>query len=116
MSGPIETISPLRSGATGLPFSASAVPGPHFSGLTIPPLSRSGSLSMVLTLPPSIKPSSKVPSWALKEAKRQFKVICSMLSANMVGEPLEWERQLRLDGDSESWLAVQVMPRSERSR
>ena len=92
-------------------FVASAVEGPLFSGHRIPPLSSCGSLCMVLILPPSIKPTSKVPSWVSGEVTKQFKVLCSMLSAKM-GTPFEVERQLCLNGDTESLWAVKITPRT----
>lgn len=115
MSLLLAPISPLREGTKGRNFAASAVPGPLFSGLPIPPLSRSGSLSTVLILPSSIGPSSNGPRWAYEQARKDFKVLCAMLSAKIVGEPVEYERQLRLDGDSESLWAVEITPRTSTS-
>jgi hypothetical protein len=116
MSEPPAVISPLRAGKEGShAFAASAVPGPLFSGHPIPPLSRHGSLSMALILPKSIKPTSYPPSWALHQVRQDFKLLCSMLRAKMVGEPFEYERQLRLDGDAESLWAVMIQPRTRTS-
>jgi hypothetical protein len=109
-----ERISPLREGSTGRNFVASAVPGPLFSGHPIPALSQSGSLSMVQVLPPSTPLTSAAPSWAAKVALTNFRLLCTMLQARMVGEPVEYERRLRLDGDSESLWAVEVEPRTRK--
>lgn len=100
-------ISPLRDGASlGVVVGAEDLSVPPTS---MEPLSTPICVSMLIPVFTSMVGSD--PKWLEREARRQMKSAKMTLDADYSGPIYEIERQLRIDGDADSWWVAEMIPK-----
>jgi hypothetical protein len=107
-------VSPLRDGAKrgGPVVGAEDLSSPP---TPLPALSEPISISIMLRVPPSHLDTE--PKWLEAEATKQIKTAILTLGAKMEAPPREIERQVRMDGDGESWWIARGLPKKpQRNR
>ena len=112
----IPVVSPLRQGSSSSPRNRSdSAPSTTAYAITEPPKTYFDSIRIdaistgttVLRLPPQ----SKDEDWIRKAATEDLRWLVRTVDGKMSGKPAEVERQLRLDGDSESMWKVKIVPK-----